>query len=281
MAEDPRVILEHYMYVLSRLADIIPADYGITLADRTTCLMYRPARQLDLKAPVGQPLRDGSAIKRAVAERRQIFTKVDKSVRGIPYIALATPLYGDDNEVIGAVTITEAVEKYEGFKEMATSLNAALSSLASASEEIAAQSEEIAAVSRNLTVSAKDSQQRAQETDQMLGLINNIASQTNLLGLNAAIEAARVGEQGRGFGVVADEIRKLAAGSAESIKKIENIITDIREASAASYQQTTQIEATITQIAEAISHVTTSIQEISGMAEKLDRTADSFAARLE
>jgi methyl-accepting chemotaxis protein len=276
MYEEDQKILERYVYVLSRLSEIVPADYGVTLSDCTTCLLYKPAKKLDLNVPVGQPLRDGSAIKKAVEEKRRIFSRIDKSVRGIPYIALANPIYNDCNEVIGAVTITESVELYDGFKEMATTLTDAISSLASTSEEIAAQSEEIAAVSHQLTVSTDNSQKRVQETDHVLALIKNISAQTNLLGLNAAIEAARVGEHGRGFGVVAEEIRKLASNSADSIKQVENIINEIKEASAKSYQQTTQIEVLIAQVADAIMQIANSIQLIHTMAEKLDQTANNL-----
>lgn len=81
----------------------------------------------------------------------------------------------------------------------------------------------------SLTHSVQEVKKDLNDTDEVLEFIRKVADQTKLLGINAAIEAARAGEHGRGFGVVAEEVRKLAEHSATSVKKIATIMKNLEQ----------------------------------------------------
>ena len=276
MSTEDNDVLGKFLHVMPLLGAMFSADIGVAVTDREKYLLYKPGRQLDLKISAGTPLKAGTAIVRAMNENRRVSVRGDKATFGMPYIATAVPIQDNTGAVVGGAVIIESVDQQDKLTEMAVKLADSTSTLASTSQEISAQTEEIAASSRVLTDMARQSQDRAKETDQVLGLIRNIASQTNLLGLNAAIEAARVGAQGRGFGVVAEEIRKLAGTSADSVNEVTSIIAAIRKDSEATYTQMNDMQNAIGQIASAVSQIAETVQKLTQNASELDKIAEAM-----
>ena len=177
-------------------------------------------------------------------------------------------------------------EQSSQVQEIASSIESMLSTLSSSSEnvEIAAQKAEtagefakkggriikqtiegmniIADVVNSAANSVKELGSKSDQIGEIIQVINEIADQTNLLALNAAIEAARAGEQGRGFAVVADEVRKLAEKTTKATNEIGERITQIQAVSSETVTSIEEGNEKVTLGKELVTQAGDSIEEI-------------------
>ncbi len=137
-------------------------------------------------------------------------------------------------------------------------------------KEISSSSQETSEVISDLSV-------KSGEITQIVELITHIADQTNLLALNAAIEAARAGEQGRGFAVVADEVRVLAEQSGAAAKNIHQLITEIQSNAKTAVAVSKQDSILVEDGARLMGEMSISFQGIIGAINTFNRQTEQIA----
>ncbi len=268
-------VAQGFPYFAEHLTNAFPGGAFLAITSLDKIVMRQGSQHFDLPIlQIDTPLMESGVSKVAMRHNKVNVQEVDASVYGIALQGIAIPLYDpDDKDLVGSFTLFTARTIAEELQGLAANINASTEEIASVMEEVAASAGEISTNEGHLVERIREVADASTKISEIIEFIKIVADQTNMLGLNAAIEAARAGEYGRGFGVVADEIRKLSDQSKETAEQIRKLlmatddnIKEVQQASTGTLKQS-QEQAAATQ------EVTASVMEMANIAERLAETA--------
>ncbi|WP_336046255.1 methyl-accepting chemotaxis protein [Solibacillus ferritrahens] len=253
--------LQNYLEILPLFHSMLP-DLAIGLTDTQEWIAYFPGRKIDIGARAGTKINPQEPLADCIKNKVIINDEVPPEFFGLPFTGIAAPIL-DNGQVIGALAIQLQKQNEKQLRAISDQILQSLEKASNRVVSITDSSEGLSKISDKLLEQSTQAMEEVKNTDEVLNFIKRVADQTNLLGLNAAIEAARAGDKGLGFTVVANEIRKLSFETVSSTEKIRQTLTNIQNS-------VNEITASIQEVVVVGREQASSTDEISNIITKIE-----------
>ncbi|SDE55529.1 methyl-accepting chemotaxis protein [Sporomusa acidovorans] len=218
MENELQEIVEAFNKITPLIQQLFADPISFIITDREKVVGLLSHSKTPQNISIGDKLTGEEGLSLSMKDNRFVSMVLPKEFYGFSFKGVSIPLKDSNNTIIGALGIGINLDRQNELADISHNISGSLDQLAKAISQVTAGVLDIANYSKQNLEKMDKTKLETQNTDNVLDFIRNVAGQTNLLGINAAIEAARAGEHGRGFGVVAEEIRKLSSSSADSIK---------------------------------------------------------------
>lgn len=266
--------LQSYLEVIPLFHSMLP-DLAIGLTNTEEWLTYFPGRKIDIGARAGTKINPQEPLADCIKNNVLIQDEVPAEFFGLPFTGIAAPIV-DNGKVIGVLAIQLQKQNEKQLRAISDQILQSLEQANNRVVSITNSSAGLSKISDKLLEQSTHAMEEVKNTDEVLNFIKRVADQTNLLGLNAAIEAARAGDKGLGFAVVADEIRKLSFETVSSTEKIRQTLTNIQNS-------VNEITASIQEVVVVGREQASSTEEISKIftkIESMNKELNKYASEL-
>ncbi len=261
--------LDAYLKIAGDLHQMFFDDVHVSVVDTEKVLFVHHTPELKVKVSAGDHLPKGGITETCIHTGQRVVKKVPKEVLGVSYVGIGYPIREEDGTISGALVVNVPTDKYDALVNAGQEILAAVEEVSSSADSLSASSQSLAAMVKSMTTETSRVIAEVQHTGTVTQKIHKISNQSNILGLNASIEAARAGSHGLGFSVVADEVRKLADSTRTSTQEIEKDIQAVQESVNTLVQAVHQLGAVTESQAMAATELTNALSQIASMAEHL------------
>jgi len=269
-------IFDSFNTMIPFLKTFLDEDAVFGVSNTNTCIKFIGNSKMGLKDFTDKPVNEGTVTYKCIKTGQVQKQITPKNVMGTGMKTIAIPVKDPSGNTIGCLSIGRSLDKQEKIQELSKNLFEALQKISSVIENISSSLQEMASSNLELLKDVESTSKKTENTDEVIRFIQKISSQTNMLGLNASIEASRAGEAGRGFNVVASEIRKLSSLSSDSANTISKVLDDIKKSTLNINLKIDKSNSTFQNQASAIKEITASMQQINATAEILKELSSNF-----
>ena len=208
---------------------LIPIENTIAVTNKENFLHYLMGTEATVLKNdlIGKPFPNVGNIPNTLKTGKLIRGLIPKELYGVAFKSSTIPVKNSDDKIIGTITLALSLKNQTSLLEATENISSAAEQLSATTEDLASSAMHLSGNVSEVLGQTQDIIKLIEQTNNILDFVTNVASNSRLLGLNAAIEAARAGDVGRGFAVVADEIRKMAENSTKSVNDTKSLISTI------------------------------------------------------
>ena len=268
--------LQQFIHFAPIIKKLFTHDVSIAISDLHNIIFQINSSDFASTNAVGKKLTVQDPMLEVMRKNRATTLNVPKELYGIALKVIIVPITNTKGKVIGSIAVSNSVNNRIELIHVAEQFTTSSEEIGAATEQLSASAEDLSTYMSQVASAQNNLSTQVENTSKILDMINNVAKNTRILGFNAGIEAARSGEHGKGFSVVAKEITKLADQSANSVNEIRTLLNAMKEKVgevSKTVNETLHIFETQT---SAIIEISNSIQHLTEIAEKIDTLAQEI-----